>query len=171
MDREYDRSVKPAMPASGRGVRLIRQSKPVRMFSAAYIAIVAAVMLGGAIGSAGWVALLVTIPFAALFCWPAYRQFRMSVEVHPEKLVVRNRIRTWTIPRADIDGFAGGPYEFGIDVMIRGHQRVQLGVTARPTFFRRGRDRREYQLAELSRWWETTRPVDPEVGNRSSPGE
>jgi hypothetical protein len=157
--KQYDRLVRPGMRAPDDGVRVIRQSTSVRVISAASIVFVAALVLGGAVGSGKWAILLASVPLVVLFSWMPYRLFRMSVEMHPGRLVVRNRIRTWTISRSDVEGFAGGPYEFGINVLIRGQQPLQLGVTARPTFLRRARDRRELQLAELNDWWELTQPA------------
>jgi len=98
--------------------------------------------------------LLVMLAFGAGLC---YRLFRMSVELRPGELLVRNYFRTIRVQVDNIEGFRVGstaaqPLSKSIHVLLGGDQLIPLDVTSRPYLFGRGADLLDRRLAELKAW-------------------
>ena len=143
---------------------LIRLPKALRVYIFIFGTVWSGLLLGPIVGglSSGSPGALLVLPVPLLGCWFFYRSFRISVEMGPIELVVRNRYRTRHLPREDIEDFRDavvpGPSITGIHVLVRSGRLVALDVTRQPAFFSRGRERQERQLDRLRAWLENGQP-------------
>jgi hypothetical protein len=138
---------------------VIHQSLASRVILAVF-ALIAWADIGYGLAIALWRRSPAAFPIFLMLAWFVFylsRSYRLSAEMGPDRLVVRNRFRTYEIHREDIVDFRVGssgydPIRRAIQVVRRGEHSVELAVTRRFDLRERGRLQLDQWLGQLRSW-------------------